>query len=152
MADVTTSQILKDHAKAYAIKLTNISDGTGETDVIKVDASNLVANTAVGAERLTITKLFWSVASGTSATMSPRITLKWAGSSNTTIVTLTGSGYWDLSTGGQCPFTNNASSPTGDILLSTTGFTANAAYTVVLEGRKVAGYASRETTDDGVSP
>jgi len=152
MADVTTSQILKDHAKAYAIKLTNISDGTGETDVIKIDASALVANTGLSAERLTITKLFWSVASGTSATMSPRITLKWAGSSNTTIVTLTGSGYWDLSTGGQCPLTNNASSPTGDILLSTTGFTANAAYTVVLEGRKVAGYASRETTDDGVSP
>lgn len=151
MADVVTSQILKDHASAYAVKLTNISDGTGETDVIKVDASTLTANTGVGAERLTITKLFWSVASGTSSTMSPRVTLKWAGSSNTTIVTLTGSGYWDLTTGGQCPLTNNASSPTGDILLSTTGFTANAAYTVIVEGKKVAGFSSREVTDDGVA-
>lgn len=151
MADVVTSQILKDHAKGYAVKLTNISDGTGETDVIKVDASTLAANNGAGTERLTITKLFWSVASGTSSTMSPRVTLKWAGSSNTTIVTLTGSGYWDLSTGGQCPLTNNAPSPTGDILLSTTGFTANAAYTVIIEGRKVEGYSSREVTDDGVA-
>lgn len=151
MADVVTSQILKDHAKGYAVKLTNISDGTGETDVIKVDASTLAANNGAGTERLTITKLFWSVASGTSSTMSPRVTLKWAGSSNTTIVTLTGSGYWDLTTGGQCPLTNNASSPTGDILLSTTGFTANAAYTVIIEGRKVEGYSSREVTDDGVA-
>jgi hypothetical protein len=152
MADVVTSQILKDHAKGYAVKLTNISDATGEADVIKVDASALVANTGAGAERLTITKLFWSVASGTSSTMSPRITLKWAGSSNTTIVTLTGSGFWDLTSAGQCPFINNAPAPTGDILLSTTGFTANAAYTLVIEGKKVAGYSSRETTDDGVSP
>lgn len=151
MADVVTSQILKDHAKGYAVKLTNISDGTGETDVIKVDASTLAANNGVGTERLTITKLFWSVASGTSSTMSPRVTLKWAGSANTTIVTLTGSGYWDLSSGGQCPLTNNASSPTGDILLSTAGFTANAAYTVIIEGKKVAGYTSREETDDGVA-
>lgn len=152
MADTVTSQILKDHAKGYAVKLTNISDSTGEVDVIKVDASALTANTGVGEERLTITKLFWSIASGTSSTMSPRVTLKWAGSSNTTIVTLTGSGFWDLTSAGQCPITNNAPSPTGDILLSTAGFTANAAYTVIIEGKKVAGYASRETTDDGVSP
>lgn len=151
MADTVTSQILKDHAKGYAVKITNISDGTGETDVIKVDASALTSNTGIGAERLTITKLFWSVASGTSATMSPRITLKWAGSSNATIVTLTGSGFWDLSTAGQCPLTNNATSPTGDILLSTTGFTANAAYTVIIEGKKISGYSSREATDDGIA-
>ena len=152
MPDTVTSQTLKDHAKGYAVKLTNISDGTGETDVIKVDASTLVANTGDGAERLTITKLFWSVASGTSSTMSPRVTLRWGGSSNTTIVTLTGSGFWDLTSAGQCPFINNAPAPTGDILLSTTGFTTNAAYTVVIEGKKVAGYSSRETTDDGISP
>lgn len=152
MADVVTTQVLKDHAGGYAVKLTNISDGTGESNVIKVDASTLVANTGVGAERLTITKLMWSVASGTSSTMSPRVVLSWAGSPNTVIATLTGSGYWDLSTGAQAPFTNNAPTPTGDILLSTTGFTANAAYTLVIEGKKVAGFASRETTDDGVSP
>jgi hypothetical protein len=151
MADVVTTQLLKDHAKGFAVKLTNISDGTGEVNVTKVDASTLVANTGIGAERLTITKLFWSVASGTSATMSPRVTLSWGGSTNTIITTLTGSGFWDLTAAGQCPLTNNAPAPTGDILLSTAGFTANAAYTLIIEGKKVAGFSSREETDDGVS-
>lgn len=153
MADTVTSQTLRDTASHWAIKLTNASDGTGETDVVKVSANNLVASSGGGTQRLTINKIFWSVASGTSATMSPRVTLKWKGaSSNTDIVTLTGSGYWDLTTSGQCPLTNNASSPNGDILLSTAGFTANAAYTVILEGKKTAGYSSRETTDDGSAP
>jgi hypothetical protein len=34
-------------------------------------------------------------------------------------------------------------------LLTTTGFTASSGYTVILEGKKTAGYSSRETTDDG---
>ena len=153
MADTVTSQTLRDTASHWAIKLTNASDGTGETDVVKVSANNLVASDGGGTQRLTINKLFWSVASGTSATQSPRITLKWRGaSSNTDIVTLTGSGYWDLTSSGQCPLTNNATNPNGDILLSTSGFTANAAYTVILEGKKTAGYSSRETTDDGSAP
>ena len=97
--------------------------------------------------------LFRSIGSGTSATMSPRITLKWFGAAaNTTIATLTGSGFWDLTNAGQAPLTNNATNPNGDILLSTEGFTANAAYTLIVEGHKTAGYTSRETTDDGVSP
>lgn len=153
MADTVTSQTLRDTASHWAIKLTNASDGTGETDVVKVSANNLVASSGGGTQRLTINKIFWSVASGTSATMSPRVTLKWKGaSSNTDIVTLTGSGYWDLTTSGQCPLVNNATNPNGDILLSTAGFTANAAYTVILEGKKTAGYSSRETTDDGSAP
>ena len=153
MADSVTAQTLRDTASHWAVKLTNISDGTGESDVVKVSANTLIASDGGGTQRLTVNKIFWSVASGTSATMSPRVTLKWRGaSSNTDIVTLTGSGFWDLTTAGQCPLTNNATNPNGDILLSTSGFTANAAYTVILEGKKTAGYSSRETTDDGFAP
>lgn len=153
MADSVTAQTLRDTASHWAVKLTNISDGTGESDVVKVSANTLIASDGGGTQRLTVNKIFWSVASGTSATMSPRVTLKWRGaSSNTDIVTLTGSGFWDLTTAGQCPLTNNATNPNGDILLSTSGFTANAAYTVILEGKKTAGYSSRETTDDGFTP
>jgi len=153
MADTVTSQTLRDTASHWAVKLTNVSDGTGETNVVKVSANSLIATDGGGTQRLTINKVFWSVETGTSATMSPRVTLKWKGAaSNTDIITLTGSGYWDLTTSGQCPLTNNASDPNGDILLSTAGFTANAAYTVILEGKKTACYSSRETTDDGFVP
>ena len=153
MADTVTSQTLKDHASAWAVKLTNISDGTGESLVTKVNANTLIASNGDGSTRLSITKLFWNVARGTSSLQDPRVTLAWRGTSNTTIVTLTGSGTLDLTTNLQAPLTNNAGAgANGDILLTTTGFTASAGYTLILEGKKTAGYTSRETTDDGVSP
>jgi hypothetical protein len=153
MADTVTSQTLKDSASTWAVKLTNISDGTGEAGVVKVSANTLVASSGGSTQRLSINKIFWNVARGTSSLQDPRVTLAWRGTSNTTIVTLTGSGTLDLTTNLQAPLTNNAGAgANGDILLTTTGFTASAGYTLILEGKKTAGYTSRETTDDGVSP
>ena len=153
MADTVTSQTLKDSASSWAVKLTNISDGTGEAGVVKVSANTLVASDGGSTQRLSINRLFWNVSRGTSSLQDPRVTLTWRGTSNTTIVTLSGSGYWDLTTGGQAPLINNAGAgANGDILLTTTGFTASAGYTVIVEGKKTAGYSIRETTDDGVSP
>ena len=153
MADTVTSQTLKDSASTWAVKLTNISDGTGEAGIVKVSANTLVASDGGSTQRLSINRLFWNVSRGTSSLQDPRVTLTWRGTSNTTIVTLSGSGYWDLTTGGQAPLINNAGAgANGDILLTTTGFTASAGYTVIVEGKKTAGYSSRETTDDGVSP
>ncbi len=153
MADTVTSQTLKDSASTWAVKLTNISDGTGEAGVVKVSANTLVASNGGSTQRLSINKIFWNVARGTSSLQDPRVTLTWRGTSNTTIVTLTGSGTLDLTTNLQAPLTNNAGAgANGDILLTTTGFTASAGYTVIVEGKKTAGYSSRETTDDGVSP
>ena len=153
MADTVTSQTLKDSASTWAVKLTNISDGTGEAGVVKVSANSLIASDGGSTQRLSINKIFWNVARGTSSLQDPRVTLAWRGTSNTTIVTLTGSGTLDLTTNLQAPLTNNAGAgANGDILLTTTGFTASAGYTLILEGKKTAGYSSRETTDDGVSP
>ena len=152
MADTVTSQTLKDSASTWAVKLTNISDGTGEAGVVKVSANTLVASDGGSTQRLSINKLFWNIAKGTSSLQDPRVTLTWRGTSNTTIVTLTGSGTLDLTTNLQAPLTNNAGAgANGDILLTTTGFTASAGYTIILEGKKTAGYTSRETTDDGVT-
>ena len=152
MADTVTSQTLKDSASTWAVKLTNISDGTGEAGVVKVSANTLVASNGGSTQRLSINKLFWNVSKGTSSLQDPRVTLTWRGTSNTTIVTLSGSGTLDLTTGLQAPLTNNAGAgANGDILLTTTGFTASSGYTVILEGKKTAGYSSRETTDDGVT-
>jgi hypothetical protein len=150
MADTVTSQTLKDSASSWAVKLTNVSDGTGEAGVVKVSANTLVASDGGSTQRLSINKLFWNVSKGTSSLQDPRVTLTWRGTSNTTIVTLSGSGTLDLTTNLQAPLTNNAGAgANGDILLTTTGFTASSGYTVILEGKKTAGYSSRETTDDG---
>ena len=132
MADTVTSQTLKDSASTWAVKLTNVSDGTGEAGVIKVSANTLVASDGGSTQRLSINKLFWNVSKGTSSLQDPRVTLTWRGTSNTTIVTLIGSGTLDLTTGIQATLTNNAGAgANGDILLTTTGFTASSGYTVI---------------------
>jgi len=147
MADAVSTQVLKDHASAWAVKLTNISDGTGETNVVKVSANSLIASNGDGStQRLSITKLFWNVSSN-------RVNLLWRGTTNTLITTLTGTGYWNLVGEGSMPLTNNAGAgANGDILVTTSGFVAGSAYTIIMEGKKLSGYTSRETTDDGISP
>jgi hypothetical protein len=149
MTDIVTSQKLKDHATAWAYKFTNESDGTGETNVLKVDVSGLTAatNNAALDQRLTINKIAWSIAGANS-----KVKLMWSGDSPNTIVYLSGTGVLDLTTNLTTPITNNIANTNGDLYLSTAGFVAGAGYTIILEGKKVVGFTSRETTDDGVSP
>lgn len=149
MADIVTSQKLKDHAAAWAYKFTNESDGTGETNVLKVDVSGLtaVANNALTDQRININKISWSIAGANS-----KVKLMWSGDTPNTIVYLSGSGTMDLATNLTAPITNNVANTNGDIYLSTSGFIAGAGYTIIVEGKKTSGFTSRETTDDGVSP
>ena len=48
MADAVTSQTIIDGAKNVVQKFTNISDGTGESAVVKIDVSALASNSASG--------------------------------------------------------------------------------------------------------
>ena len=47
---------------------------------------------------------------------------------------LSGNGYWDLRTAGD-EITNNATTPTGDVLLSTKNFVVGDNYTIIIEFR-----------------
>jgi len=44
MADAVASQILLDGERLFIAKFTNISDGTGETAVVKIDVTTLARN------------------------------------------------------------------------------------------------------------
>lgn len=144
MADTVISTKLKDHASAWAFALTNESDGTGETNVLKVNANTLIASTGGGSQRLSVNKVSWTISGANS-----KVKLMWGGTGANTFAILTGTGTFDLVTNFTSPFVNTTANTTGDIYLSTLGFTSGATYTVVMEGKKTAGYASRETTDDG---
>ena len=85
MADAVTSQTIQDGDRIAVMKFTNISDGSGEAAVKKVDVSALQAESGTGQ----------------------------AG-----------------------PLTNNASSPTGDVMFTTTGHASGDRYTVMLAVRK----------------
>jgi hypothetical protein len=130
MADTVTTQTLIDTSGVkFVAKLTNFSDGTGETDVIKVDASETTFMTEDGNRK--IAKIFYSVNTSNSKSA---VELKWAGATNATALFLSGQGFFDFRTSGD-EISNNATTPTGDVLLSTRNFANGDNYTLIIEFR-----------------
>ena len=130
MADTVTSQTITDTSGVkFVVKLTNFSDGSGETDVIKVDASNTTFMTEDGNRK--IAKIWFSV---NTANTKSAVELKWAGATNATALFLSGQGFFDLRTAGD-EIPNNATTPTGDLLLSTKNFANGDNYSLVIEFR-----------------
>ena len=136
MADAVTSQTLADGDKIAVIKLTNISDGTGEASVKKVDVSALAANSAGAAcAHATINQLWYDIGG-------MRVALEWNATSNVVAAVLGGSaaagnvsGYMDFRSFGGLKNTL-ASGYDGNIDLTTHGHTNHDHYTVVLQLRK----------------
>ena len=127
MADTVSTQVLTDTTGVkYAVKLTNYSDGTGETLVKKIDASAATFMTEDGGRK--ISKIFWSVNASNSKSA---VELIWDGDTNATAVLLAGQGFWDLRADGN-EITNNATTPTGDVLLSTKNFANGDNYTILV--------------------
>ena len=139
MADVVTSQTIVDTSGTKTVmKFTNMSDGSGETLVTKMDSSALTFMTEDATK--SIAKIWWAVntTNGKSG-----IELLWAGSgtsaADATIGFFSGRGYHDYYTSGNS-ISNDATltastSPAGDVLLSTKGFVAGDNYTIIIEIR-----------------
>ena len=130
MADTVSSLTIADTSGVkFTTKLTNFSDGTGETDVKKVDASTTTFMTEDGERK--ISKIFYSI---NTANPKSAVELIWDGETNATAVLLSGHGFWDLRDAGN-EITNNSTTPTGDVLLSTKNFANGDNYTIIVEFR-----------------
>jgi hypothetical protein len=124
MADAVASQTILDGSRNVVVKLTNLSDGTGEAAVLKVDVSALSG----APSRVTIDRVHYCV-NGMVAR------LLWDATTDVTALELAGDGCLDFTSFGG--LTNNAGTGvTGDILLTTVGHTASDSYTIVLEMTK----------------
>ena len=139
MADVVTSQTIVDTSGTKTVmKFTNMSDGSGETLVTKMDSSALTFMTEDATKN--VAKIWWSIntTNGKSG-----VELLWAGSgtssANATIGFFSGRGFHDYNVAGNS-IPNNATltantSPAGDVLISTKGFVAGDNYTIIIEVR-----------------
>ena len=78
-----------------------------------------------------IAKIWYSI---NTADNKSAVEILWDGATNATALLLSGNGYWDLRTAGD-EITNNATTPTGDILLSTKNFAVGDNYTIIIEFR-----------------
>jgi len=132
MADAVTSQTIIDGERNCVMKFTNVSDGTGESAVAKVDVSALAANAAgVSCSEVRIMRISHAIVG-----MSVQVFLD--ASSNVLLVELAESsnGHMDFRDFGGLP--NNAGSgKTGDVLFTTKGHSSGDTYSIVLEMVKV---------------
>jgi len=130
MADTVTTQTIADTSGVkFVAKLTNFSDGTGETNVKKVDASELTFMSEDG--NRSIARVYYSV---NTADRKSGVEIIWDGVTNASALFLSGQGFMDFRTDGNS-IPNNATTPTGDVLLSTKNFANGDNYTIVVEFR-----------------
>ena len=126
MADTVTSQTLFDGTDKAVLKFTNVSDGTGEAAVKKVDVSALVD----APTRVKINKIWY-------ATYGMGVHLLWDATADVLAFAIGADavGFVDFSSFGG--IVNNAGEGiTGDLMFTTIGHTAGDVYTIILEVSK----------------
>ena len=136
MADAVTSQTLSDGDRIAVMKFTNISDGSGEASVEKVNVSDLTKKAdGTDCARVHIQQIWYSISG-------MRVDLEWNASSNVVAAVVGGSaaagnvsGHMDFRSFGGVKNTL-ASGYDGNIDLTTHGHTAHDHYTIVLQLRK----------------
>jgi|TARA_A100001388_G_C28641226_1_gene437184 hypothetical protein len=127
MADTVTSQTIQDGEKTAVLKFTNVSDGTGESAVKKVDVSALTTNSAgESCTSVSVARIYW-------ACRGMGVNIEFDASTNVLITGLpsdsTGDEYYDIFTG----IPNNAGSGvTGDIDFTTVGHSSGDTYSIIL--------------------
>ena len=130
MADTVTTQTISDTSGVkFVAKLTNLSDGSGETLVKKIDASELTFMSEDG--NRTIARVYYSI---NTSDRKSGVELIWDGTTNSTALFLSGNGFMDFRTDGNS-IPNNSTTPTGDVLLSTKNFANGDNYTIIVEFR-----------------
>ena len=135
MADAVTSQTILDGERLFIAKFTNISDGTGETAVLKIDVSTLNPNSfGLACNGVKINKIY-----GTTHGMEVRILWDATTDQFAWQIPQNSNYLMDLSSFGGIP--NNAGAgKTGDVLFTTSDQSAGDMYSIVLECLKT--YAS----------
>ena len=132
MADAVTSQTIQDGQRVAFMRFTNVSDGTGESAVKKVDVSALNSNAAGEAcSSVDIARVWW-------ATVGMSVKVDFDASANVLAFELAESsnGNLEFDDFGGIP-NNSGSGKTGDILFTTIGHTSGDTYMIVLEMIKI---------------
>ena len=131
MADAVATQTLLDGEKMVVQKFTNVSDGSGESEVVKVDVSALVANARGQAcTGVVIEKIWWQC-------IGMKVQILWNATTNVFCIELgeNQSGNHDYTAFGDL-INNSGSGKDGDVLFTTVGHTSADTYTIIMSMRK----------------
>ena len=128
MADNVKTNVLFSGGRRYAVHLEGISDGTGETNVIKIDKSGLKKFDGTPPDSLALMDISFNVEAFT------YVVLYWQrDASNIEMVTLKGRGSISYVSYGGLQDPNRGGTGTGNILLSSVGAVSGATYQIDLE-------------------
>lgn len=141
MSDTVTNDTIIHDVDRIKVHLTCISDGSGETNVVKIDKSALNPGDRGGKEpvALDIISVRWAIQGGS------YVKLSWDHAVDSTAMILENSGYEDFSdaiaeiagrlvSGGKLdPKTSDG---TGDLLLTSVGFISGGSYDITIECKK----------------
>ena len=132
MADAVASQTIVDGSSYVAIKLTNISDGTGESAVTKIDVSALEADSRTGLSctDVNIERIWWQC-------IGMKVRILFDADTDVMAIELgeNKSGDHDYSLFGGL-INNAGTGKTGDIKFTTVGASSGDTYTVIMYLRK----------------
>ena len=128
MADAVTSQTLLDGERLAIMKFTNISDGTGETAVTKVNVANLAKSASgLACTAVTVTKI-------TSVCHGLEVRMYWDASTDVPFFLSTINTNYENDFSNIGGITNNSGTgKNGNIVFSTADASSGDTYTVVLE-------------------
>mgnify|MGYP001606335609 FL=1 len=130
MADTVTTKTLFNSPRKLVVNITNLSDGTGESNVVKVDKSAFTGPNGSEPTKLVIEKIVYDVSS-------MRVLLTWDQTSDETIAVLQGDGTIDWYKSGKHSGNVGANTGgTGDILLTTATQSVGDGYNITLYLRK----------------
>jgi len=124
MADAVNTQVVFRGTKRFIVTLTSVSDGTGETAVVKVDKSTLIGPDGTEPSRIVVEKIEYAMDG-----MACR--LYWDHDADDEIAMLSGAGYFDWTEGGGLCDPASAGG-TGDIILTTFSHALGDSYTITL--------------------
>lgn len=125
MADTVTNKTLISNKKRISVFLTNASDGTGESAVVKIDKSTLTSLAGIEPTKLTIERLEWNCDG-------MRADLYWDHTSDVKIASLAaGPGCLDFRDVGGLH--DSGTGETGDVILTTVGHTSGDSYCIRID-------------------
>jgi hypothetical protein len=140
MADAVATQVLENGSQYYRAKFTNLSDGTGESGVTKVDPTSsgdmgvvIQGNTLYPGTHLKLVEMEYTVTGMT-------LQIDWDATSDVTMWLLQGYGKFNYRKRGSLFVPQSGGAPvtgaTGKVLFTTKGAGAGSSYTVEMTFKK----------------
>ncbi len=125
MADKVNTNVILNGQRRYTVQILNVSDGTGEAAVVKIDKSALTGTLGAAPNDLALEEVQWNIQGFT------RVDLFWDHTTDDEMLSLNGNGYKDFRDSGILvdPQTTGG---TGDVVLTTVGASSGDSYDILM--------------------